>query len=241
VEIRVRSLVPAGCGAGTSASVAVALVGALAAARSESLSARDVAYAAHRLEVEVLGQESGIQDQLSAASGGISYLEIDPYPEARVETLPSWAELGPRLSLVFLGRPHDSSSVHRQVIEDVRTQRSIALSRLRDAAGAARDAVLGQDLAAFGQAMIANTEAQRALHPELVGPDAHQVFEAAAAKAIGWKVNGAGGRGGSVTILHATPTAKATFDARVATLQPSYRVVPIEISPVGLQIRDEDG
>jgi D-glycero-alpha-D-manno-heptose-7-phosphate kinase len=49
VEVVVRSSVPAGCGTGTSAAVAVALVGALAAVRAEPLSPRDVAYAAHRL------------------------------------------------------------------------------------------------------------------------------------------------------------------------------------------------
>ena len=58
--------------------------------------------------------------------------------------------------------------------------------------------------------MIANTEAQRSLHPELVGVDARRVIEFAAAHgAIGWKVNGAGGDGGSVTILSATREAKA--------------------------------
>ena len=105
VEVTVRSVVPAGCGAGTSAAVAVALLGALAAARAEQLSPRDVAYAAHRLEVDVLGDESGIQDQLSAAFGGINYLEIDRYPNATVQSLPVWDELGARLTLVFLGRP----------------------------------------------------------------------------------------------------------------------------------------
>ena len=47
------------------------------------------------------------------------YLEIETYPEARVYPLPIWDELSPRLTLVFLGRAHDSSAVHRQVIEDV--------------------------------------------------------------------------------------------------------------------------
>src|SRR5260370_3811217 len=74
VEVTVRSVVPAGCGAGTSAAVAVALLGGLAAVRAEHLSIRGVAYAAHRLEVEVLGGASGIQDQLSAAFGGINSL-----------------------------------------------------------------------------------------------------------------------------------------------------------------------
>ena len=238
VEVSVRSAAPAGCGAGTSAAVAVALLGGLAAVRAEHPSPRDVAYAAHRLEVDVLGVESGIQDQLSAAFGGINYLEIDPYPEATVHTLPSWEELSSRLTLVFLGRAHDSSGLHRQVIENVARHGSGVFSRLRDAAVAARVAVLAQDLDAFGQAMIANTEAQSALHPELVGADATRVVELAAAHgAVGWKVNGAGGDGGSVTILSVSQEAKFAIEQRVAALDTRYRVLPVQVSSVGLEVR----
>ena len=238
VEVSVRSVVPAGCGAGTSAAVAVALLGGLAAARAEELSPSDVAYAAHRLEVDVLGVESGIQDQLSAAFGGINYLEIERYPEATVRTLPVWEELSPRLTLVFLGRAHDSSGVHRRVIEDVGLQGSEVFSRLRDAAVAARDAVLDRDLDAFGQAMIANTAAQSSLHHALIGVDARRVFEIAAAQgAIGWKVNGAGGDGGSVTILSADQEAKAALEHQVAALDTRYRLLPVRVSPVGLHVR----
>jgi len=237
IEVTVRSVVPAGCGAGTSAAVAVALLGALAAARVDQLSPREVAYAAHRLEVDVLGVESGIQDQLSAAFGGINYLEIAPYPEAVVHTLPAWEDLGSRLTLIFLGRSRGSSALHRQVIENLGSHASEVFSRLRNAAVAARDAVLAQDIDAFGQAMIANTEAQSSLHPELVGVDARRVIEIAAAQAaIGWKVNGAGGDGGSLTIVSATSEAKDALEQRVAGLNPSYRVLPIQISSVGLKI-----
>jgi D-glycero-alpha-D-manno-heptose-7-phosphate kinase len=128
--------------------------------------------------------------------------------------------------------------VHRQVIEDVRRRGSGEFSRLREAAVAARDAVLTRDLDAFGQAMIANTEAQRSLHPQLVGNDARRVIEMAAAQgAVGWKVNGAGGDGGSVTILSATPEAKESLADRVAQLDTRYRVLPVQISEVGLQVR----
>ncbi len=239
VEISVRSAVPAGCGAGTSAAVAVALLGALTAARAEPRSPRDLAYAAHRLEVEVLGVESGIQDQLSAAFGGINYLEIDPYPEATVQTLPAWEALSSQLTLVFLGRPHDSSGVHRRVIDDLGAHMSGVFERLRAAAIAARDAVLARDLRAFGQAMVANTDAQHALHPELVGLDARRVFELAAAQgALGWKVNGAGGDGGSVTLVSATREAKAALEQRVADLDPQYQVLPSEISAVGVRVAE---
>ncbi|HTK16235.1 MAG TPA: GHMP kinase [Acidimicrobiia bacterium] len=238
VEVRVHSAVPAGCGAGTSAAVAVGLVGALAATRAELMTPREVAYAAHRLEVDVLGLESGIQDQLSAAFGGINYLEIEPYPESTVQTLPSWDELSARLSLVFLGRAHDSSGLHLQVIERVTRRGSGAFSRLRDAAIAARDAVVARDLDAFGRAMIANTDAQRSLHAELVGADARGVIEVAAAHgAVGWKVNGAGGNGGSVTILSGSLERKLAVEQRVAELDTRYRVLPIEVSSAGLTVQ----
>ena len=134
---------------------------------------------AHRLEVEILGLESGIQDQLSAAIGGINYLEIEHVPGSHRVSLADLGGAGARLTLVFLGRAHDSSEVHRQVIEECK--RGSRLLRLRDAAAAARDAVLARDLGAFGQSMIANTEAQGSLHPELVGVDARRVIEIARA------------------------------------------------------------
>jgi D-glycero-alpha-D-manno-heptose-7-phosphate kinase len=237
VEIIIRSAVPPGCGTGTSAAVTVALLGALAALRGEEPSPRQVAYAAHRLEVDVLGGESGIQDQLSAAFGGINYLEIEPYPEARITTLPLWTALGDRLTLVFLGRAHDSSGVHRVVIEGAGFQRSMALSRLREAAVAARDAVIAQDLDAFGQAMIDNTEAQMSLHRDLVGSDAREMIASAEKQgALGWKVNGAGGEGGSITILSANQDDKAAFEGRISATFTGYRLLPIHISAAGLAV-----
>jgi D-glycero-alpha-D-manno-heptose-7-phosphate kinase len=237
-EVRIRSAVPAGCGAGTSAAIAVALLGALAAARGEPISAHDAAYAAHRLEVDVVGNESGIQDQMSSAFGGINYLEIEPYPETTRYPLPAWDELSARLSLVYLGRAHDSSGLHREVIEGEARLRSDVFSRLRDAAGSARDAVLARDLHAFGQAMIANTDAQAALHSGLVGIDARRVIDVAAAfGAVGWKVNGAGGDGGSLTLLHESPEAKLAIEHRVAELDARYRVLPVRVSANGLSVR----
>jgi D-glycero-alpha-D-manno-heptose-7-phosphate kinase len=238
VEIRVRSAVPAGCGAGTSAAVAVALLSGLAALRSEQQSPRDLAYAAHRLEVDVLGVESGIQDQLSASFGGINYIEIERYPEATSCVMPTWEELSQLLTLIFLGRAHDSSGVHRQVIERVRGQGSGAFAPLREAALSAREAVLARDLGAFGRAMVANTRAQESLHPALVGVDAARVIGIAEASgAIGWKVNGAGGDGGSVTVLSATGGSKEELDHRLAVLDPRYQVLPVEVSAVGFQVR----
>jgi len=233
IEIVISSGVPAGCGAGTSAALAVSMLGALSALCGESLAPLEVAYAAHRLEVEVLGLESGIQDQLSAALGGINFLEIDAYPDASVQRLPPWDDLEAGMTLVFLGRAHDSSGVHRHVIKHIRADGSTAaLDALRSAAVLARDALLARDLQAFGRAMVANTDAQRALHRDLVGANASGVIELARSSgAIGWKVNGAGGDGGSVTILHDAPDAKERFAAGLP-----YEVLPMQIAADGLVV-----
>ncbi len=63
--------------------------------------------------------------------------------------------------------------------------------------------------------MIENTEAQARLHPALISPEAASVIEIAKAHgALGWKVNGAGGDGGSLTILSEPERIDQTGHAR---------------------------
>ncbi len=237
VEIRVSSSVPPGCATGTSAAVAVASVGALLSAAGRSWTPQQVALAAHQLEVEVLGGESGVQDQLCAAFGGINHISVDDYPHSAVETLPAWPQLQSVLTVVYLGHAHQSSDVHRQVIERVGSSRCQPLAQLRAAAAAACHAVVARDLGAFGQAMIANTAAQLDLHPGLVGSDARAVIEAAdESGALGWKVNGAGGDGGSLTLLSSTRAAKSALDRRVLALEPRYRLLNLVPCTDGLTV-----
>ena len=83
VKVTVFSEAPVGASTGTSASVTVALLGALKRLTRARMSPREVAYLAHSVETEALGRQSGIQDQLCAAYGGVNYIEIDGYPRAR--------------------------------------------------------------------------------------------------------------------------------------------------------------
>ncbi len=96
-------------------------------------------------------------------------------------------------------------------------------------------AVEAGDLAALGAAMHANTEGQRRLHPSLVSTDAQRVIAAVAARgALGWKVNGAGGEGGSLAVL-CPPGApeRAAIEAAIAQASPASRVLPTTIAPPG--------
>jgi D-glycero-alpha-D-manno-heptose-7-phosphate kinase len=243
VRVTVFSEAPVGASTGTSASVTVALLGALDLLTPGRMSPRRVAYLAHSVETEALGRQSGIQDQLCAAYGGVNYIEIDSYPHARVSRVEApeevlW-ELERRLSLIYLGKSHSSSDVHEKVIRELadRGPDCKQLQDLRRTAEASRNALLAGDFAALGCAMVENTEAQGRLHPEIIGRDAARVIDIARRHgASGWKLNGAGGEGGSVTILGGDSSHRTR--AMIEEIEASnrlYRRVPISLSPDGLR------
>jgi D-glycero-alpha-D-manno-heptose-7-phosphate kinase len=244
LEISIFSEMPAGSSTGTSASATVALIGALDTLSPGRLTPLELADAAHRVETERLGIQSGIQDQLCAAHGGINFIEIPSYPHASITQLSSsdttrW-ELERRLALVCLGRTHVSSALHDRVIARFAHEGPDAppLLELRRAADAARAALLDTDFCALGRAMTRNTEAQRQLHPGLVGADAETAIEVAASSgASGWKVNGAGGDGGSLTVLCGPDAgAKREFGRLLHRANPRFQVIPIHLSLGGLRV-----
>lgn len=244
VTITVYSDMPAGAATGTSAAVAVSLLGALNLLAGGQRSRHEIAYLAHAVETEMLGQQSGIQDQLAAAYGGINDIEMWHYPQAAVHRLvvpePILAELQQRLLLLFLGKPHRSTAVHAMVIHELEgsTPTNPKIEALRHCATAARDALLAGDFVALGQAMQRNTEAQRQLHPQLISPEAQQIIHIAQAHgALGWKVNGAGGDGGSVTLLGSTDAStNQQLLAALTRANPHLRPIAIQLSPYGLRV-----
>jgi D-glycero-alpha-D-manno-heptose-7-phosphate kinase len=207
-QINIYSEAPPGASTGTSAAVAVALLGALDHLTNGRLSQHEVASLAHSLETEKLGLQSGIQDQLCSAYGGVNFIEMPRFPDATVSNLhlpdSIWWELEQRLAVVYMGTPHSSSRIHEQVISDLGDAASAdpRLEEMRRLAGHSRDAILAGDFALFGDIMSRNTEQQRLLHPALVGEKADEIIAVANDfDVLGAKVNGAGGDGGSLTLL----------------------------------------
>ena len=244
LEVAVRSRMPPGSGTGTSASVEVALISALMRFKGEKPVADQVWKAAHRVETRVLGLESGVQDQITAAYGGACFIEIDRYPHAKVSRLqlerPVLEELQRRLVLVHLGGSRRSTEVHRLVIERLSQEGkdSPALRLLRSFAERGRDAILEGDLEAYGRIMVENNEAQRSLHPGLVSGGADAVIAVAReAGCSGWKVNGAGGEGGSLTILAGKGAAAYRRLVRaIDRLGGGIRRVPVLLDSEGFRV-----
>jgi D-glycero-alpha-D-manno-heptose-7-phosphate kinase len=241
VDVTVASSVPPGSGLGTSASVVVALIAALRALAGDTFDPDVLARAAHEIETVDLGLQSGVQDQIAAAYGGSNLISIEAYPEVKVRALhlasTTWAALARRIVTVYLGSPHRSNAVHEAVIAHLTTTRAeTLLAPLQAAAKDAAAAVVAGNLEAYGEAMIANTEAQAALHPALVSPLARKVFEVAERHAAaGWKVNGAGGEGGTVTIVGPEDPGKLVNELGSMA---GVSVVPLRPAKEGVRIVD---
>ena len=247
IEVSVSCEVPPGAGTGTSAAVTIALLGALAAVAGRKMTPAETARAAHAVEVERLKQQSGIQDQLASAYGGINLIEIHDYPQATVRRLrvseETKRELERRLILVWLGGGHRSTALHERVINRLTGlgHECEDLETLREAAYQAARAAESGRLEDLGLAFIANTEGQRRLHPDLVGRDAARVIDVARAYgASGWKVNGAGGDGGSLAILApAADAARRALAHEILQADPAYRILPITLDETGLAVWDD--
>ena len=244
IEVTIRSDAPAGASTGTSAAVVVALLGALDRVSGGRRTRQEIARAAHAVETVHLRRQCGVQDQLCSTFGGVNFIEITDYPDAIVTPVPVaesvWRELQRRLALIYLGRPHSSSAVHEKVVQDLERAGTECsqLKALRAAAAGARDGLLAGDFEALGRAMRDNTAAQAELHADLVHKDAWRIIEIAAAHgAAGWKVNGAGGDGGSVTLLSAPSreAKRAMLDA-IREENPALSAIPIVLSRDGLRV-----
>jgi D-glycero-alpha-D-manno-heptose-7-phosphate kinase len=248
IQATIFSEAPSGASTGTSAAVTVALIGALDRLTPGRLTPHEVAYTAQAVEVEMLHQQCGIQDQLCSAYGGINFIEMFDYPFASVSQLQVtndiWWELERRLVLIYLGKSHSSSAVHEKVIRDLEDAGpdDPRLNALRATAVPSRNAVYSGDFTALGQAMRTNTEAQRNLHPDLVSQDAQKVIAIAQAHgALGWKVNGAGGEGGTVTILTGAPSSqKRTMIREIEAENKLFSNIPIYLSRYGLRIWEKE-
>lgn len=246
IELRIASDVPPGASLGTSASVVVGILALLEAlvnpAGAGSGSPEDLARRAHEVETGRAGREAGVQDHWAAAHGGIGHLIVSPYPSVRWRAIVPPADassaLADRLVTVVFGS-HDSSAVHGEVIHALLScdgpSHDPARRALRDLARLANEAAeaLGSgDLTAWADVLVQATDAQAALHSDLVGPAHRAAIDAGrAAGAAGWKVNGAGGAGGSLTLLAAPDRDPADLRAALAAVDRSWRLLDLRPSP----------
>jgi D-glycero-alpha-D-manno-heptose-7-phosphate kinase len=222
-----RSDAPPGSGLGSSGALDVALVAALALARGERLSDREIADHAWYLETVEAEIPGGKQDQFAAALGGFQRLSFHD-PDVGVEPItldPAFARaLEQQTVLCYTGKSRVSGATIARVMAayeqgDARVVR--ALWGIRDTADRMTDALRRADLARVGALLGENWQHQQALDSEMCTPGMTRLEQAmSGAGALGGKAAGAGAGGCMFFLVRDPRAAAAVAQSAGATLLP---------------------
>ena len=124
IELHSTADVPAGCGLGTSSAFTVALLNALHTYKRDFITQKQLAEEACHIEIDILGEPIGKQDQYMAAFGGFTCLTFDRSGDVLVEPLKVSHEVIDHLEnnilLFFTGKEREASDI--LVEQDVRSK-----------------------------------------------------------------------------------------------------------------------
>ena len=200
IEISTMGDIPsAGTGLGSSSTVTVGALNALHMYRGEVRDADTLASEACEIEIDILGQPIGKQDQYIVAHGGLRFICFKPDGKVTVERveLPDEARrcLGGNLLLFYTGITRSAGTVLKEQVNNI-DDRFEMLCRMKQLAVEARGCLEQQAFDEFGELLHQGWEYKKQLASGITNGRIDAMYEAARrAGAIGGKISGAGGGG----------------------------------------------
>ena len=222
LEIHHDGDLPARSGLGSSSAFTVGLLHAIRGLRGQMASHDALARDAIHIEQNLIGENVGSQDQLSAAYGGFNRIDFqrdDTFDVAPV-ILPALRrdELRNHLMLCFTGVARIADAIAKSKIDNLKN-RETELNRMREMVDEAV-AILADSRVSideFGKLLDLGWKCKRGLSDRVSTPEIDQIYEAAMrAGAIGGKILGAGG--GGFMLLFAKPERHAAIRERLKEL-----------------------
>jgi D-glycero-alpha-D-manno-heptose-7-phosphate kinase len=202
LELHSLADVPANTGLGSSSSFTVALLNGLHAFKRESCPAEQLAREACHLEIDVLNEPIGKQDQYIAAYGGISAMTFHPGGEVDVERLAMRDdlvdELEANLVIYYSGIERSASAVLTEQAKTITADPTAAdrMHRIKALGYETRRILLSGELDSYGELLHEHWTHKRRLASNMASSEIDEHYEAARrAGAIGGKLMGAGGGG----------------------------------------------
>ncbi len=200
IEMVSMADIPSGTGLGSSGAFTVGLLRAIYALKREHVTAGALAEEAAHIEIDVLGEPVGKQDQYIAAFGGLTCLEF--HPDDRVSVSPlaisqdTLHELEERLLLFFTGYSRSSGSILSD--QHTRSKQGDAsmldnLEYTKALGGRIRISLEGGRPEEFGTLMHEHWEHKRARSDGMSNPDIDRWYACGCRNgAVGGKLVGAG-------------------------------------------------
>jgi D-glycero-alpha-D-manno-heptose-7-phosphate kinase len=203
LEITSMADIPAGTGLGSSGSFTTALLKALHTHKKNLIHPRDLAEQACHVELDLLREPIGKQDQYIAAYGGLTCFKF--LPSGAVEAWPlrltseTLYNLEDNLLLFFTGYSRSASSILKE--QDDRSKKSDQgmienLHFIKDLGYQSKEALEAGDLARFAHLMNVHWDWKKQRSGGMSNPDIDRWYDLARSSgALGGKLIGAGGGG----------------------------------------------
>lgn len=245
IEISSFATMPAKTGLGSSSSFSVALVKGLHAFKGKKIDAGEAAETASRLEIELVGEPIGKQDQYAAAFGGLNVIQFNP--DESVDVRPVLIDYKQRLAfedhllVFFTGVTRAASSVLSEQKKNINAvDKFKTMSEMADSVHEFADRLTKNDLKGLGKMLHEGWLRKRTLASNVSSSVIDELYGAGMdAGAWGGKILGAGG-GGCVMFLvsperkgHVCEVVKKT--AHKHKLE-GFQEIPIRFAQSGTEI-----
>lgn len=201
LEVSSIADVPSGTGLGSSSSFTVGLIHNLSVNRNKPVSKDLLASEACRVEIDLLKEPIGKQDQYAAAFGGWNVFEFKPSGDVLVEPVHQskevFAQLEKNLLMFYTGDQRSASNILAEQKKNISNEAKFqSLKQMVSLVGDAKQAIFSNRLDDFGKILHENWLLKKGLASGISNDTINQAYDAAMqAGAIGGKLLGAGGGG----------------------------------------------
>ena len=201
IEIASFADIPSGTGLGSSSSFTVGLLKALYEYEGISKSSNQLAKEACEIEINILKEPIGKQDQYAAAVGGLNQIKF--YQNEKVEILPLdlsqrfIKEFESTFRLYYTGDKRSSSSILKEQKQNMKNEDKLSmLQKMVALTEDFKNALFKEDLNSVGKLLDYNWELKKQLASNISNKNIDLMYQEALRKgAIGGKLLGAGGAG----------------------------------------------
>ena len=241
IEITTIADIPSrGTGLGSSSAVTIGLLNALSSLAGNPISSEELAKEACRIEIDVLGQPIGKQDQYASALGGVNTIGFLPDGSVSVDPLILSDDTKQRIEneflLVYTGLTRSANSVLSKQ-KKLTAEKMDELSTLRIQAFQVRSALEGGRLEEVGRLLEESWQIKRNLVDGITGELLDNLHEQLIdAGATGAKLLGAGG--GGFFLVHGDAGIKKRLEN---SLSSNHKILPLLIDSQGSTIIHDDG
>jgi len=214
LELHSLADVPSNSGLGSSSSFTVALLNGLHAFNRNYISTQQLAEEACHIEIDILKEPIGKQDQYIAAFGGISAFTFEKDGSVQVERLPVREEvidqLESSLLIFYSGVERSASAVLAEQAKTVKSNKDDAVARMhriKEMGHETKKLLLDGDVDRYGELLHEHWMNKRKLASNMTDSVIDEHYDAALeAGAIGGKLMGAGG--GGFFMFYVRPTER---------------------------------